>query len=199
MWRYVVTLEMSKEGRTNEGIAYYNKALQMKVDGKTSMVVPFCQIPSSQCSLFASLLQTILAKGMPASFTAKGFSMAPFIKDGDVLTVVPLQGTSPGLGDVVAFLRPETEKLAIHRVVAGKGHFYCIRGDNSFQVDGFIPKTSILGGVKRVERNGKRVYWGLGPERFLIALLTRRGLLSLFFLSIWRIIHPLKERWIRSS
>ena len=162
------------------------------------MAVPLCQIPSSQCSLFASLLQTILGKGMPVSFTAKGFSMVPFIKDGDVLTVVPLQGTSPGLGDVVAFFHPGTEKLAIHRVVGEKGHFYCIRGDNSFQADGFIPKTSILGRVKRVERNGKRVYLGLGPERFLIALLTRRGLLSLFFLSIWRIIHPLKKRWIRS-
>jgi signal peptidase I len=133
----------------------------------------------------------MLGKGMSVSFTAKGFSMAPFIKDGDVLTVVPLEGTSPVSGDVVAFFRPGTEKLTIHRVIGEEGDSYWMRGDNSLQADGFIPKTSILGRVKRVERNGKKVYLGLGLERFLIAFLNRRGLIYPLLSPIRRVIRLL--------
>ena len=161
------------------------------------MTVPLYQIPDPQCSLFASLLQTTLGKGMPVSFTAKGFSMAPFIKDGDVLTVVPLEGTSPASGDVVAFFRPGTEKLTIHRVIGEEGDSYWMKGDNSLQADGLIPKTSILGRVKRVERNGKRVYLGLGPERVLIAFLTRTNLLFPILRPVWRVFHPIVRIFLK--
>ena len=149
-------------------------------------------------SALIELLRDVLGKGAPFRFRTSGFSMFPFIKDGDLVTVSPMLGSSPGLGDVVAFVQPGTRRLAIHRVIGEEGDSYWMRGDNSLQADGFIPKTSILGRVKRVERNGKRVYLGLGPERFLIALLTRRGLVSHSFLPIWKIIHLLKKGWIRA-
>ena len=38
-----------------------------------------------------------------------------------------------------------------------------------------IPRENLLGRVTRVERNGKAVWLGLGPERTLIAWLSRRG------------------------
>ena len=122
------------------------------------------------------LLRATLAKGMPFRFRAKGFSMDPFIRDGDVITVSALSEGSPGLGDVVAFVQKETPKLAVHRVVRIKGSSYLIKGDNTTGADGLIPRSNILGSVKRVERKDKRVFLGLGPERFLIALLTRMGL-----------------------
>ena len=122
------------------------------------------------------LLRATLAKGMSFRFRAKGFSMDPFIRDGDVITISALSEGSPALGDVVAFVQKETPKLAMHRVVRIKGGSYLIKGDNTTGADGLIPRANILGSVKRVERKDKRVFLGLGPERFLIAFLTRMGL-----------------------
>jgi len=124
----------------------------------------------------AELLCATLAEGMPFRFRAKGFSMDPFIRDDDVITVWPLADHSPGLGDVVAFIQEKAEKLLVHRVIRVKGSSFLIRGDNSAGADGLIPRANILGWVKRVERDDKSVFLGFGPERFLIALLTRMGL-----------------------
>jgi hypothetical protein len=72
-----------------------------------------------------------------------------------------------------------------------------MRGDNSLQADGFFPKTSILGRVERVERNGKRVYLGLGPERFLIAFLTRTNLLLPVLRPVWRVFRPVVRIFLK--
>ena len=53
------------------------------------------------------LMRAVLAKGVPFRFCARGWSMAPFIRDGDVITVSPLRQSLPGVGEVVAFVRPE--------------------------------------------------------------------------------------------
>lgn len=140
------------------------------------------------------LLQAVLNRGAPFRFRAKGFSMSPFIRDGDVVIVSPLAGTSPGLGSVVAFVHPETERLVVHRVVGKRGDSYLIRGDNAPEEDSLVPEGNILGWVRRVERDGKRVFLGLGPERFLIAFLTRRGLLLPLLLPVWRLLRPIIRR-----
>jgi hypothetical protein len=145
---------------------------------------------------FIELLRAVLGKGVPFRFQARGFSMSPFIKDGDLVTVSPLLGSSPGLGDVVAFIQPGTRRLAIHRIIGKKGSSFFIKGDNTYQIDGLIPETNILGYVTRVERDGKKVSLGLGLERFFIALLARRGLLFPFLLPVWKIIRPFIKKWV---
>lgn len=142
----------------------------------------------------AELLRAVLDKGMPFRFRAKGFSMSPFVKDGDVITVSPLSGASPRLGDVVPCIGPETGKLFVHRVVGKRGDFCIIRGDNTPEADGLVSKANVLGRVTRVERDGKRVFLGLGPERLLIALLTRRGLLLPLLRPMWRLVRPVVRR-----
>jgi len=123
------------------------------------------------------LVKDILSKGLECRFQAKGQSMSPFIKDGDIVTIFPLTSSSPGVGDVVAFNHPENEKLIIHRVVKKRNNDYYVRGDNALEADGIVQTRDILGYVNKVERNGKKVWIGLGPERFLIAFLNRRGLI----------------------
>ena len=137
--------------------------------------------------LLKELLRTVLDKGASFRFRAKGFSMSPFIKDGDVVTVAPMLGTAPGLGDVVVFIHPHTEKLVIHRVVGKKPDSYLLKGDNFPDDDDFVPKANILGHVAKVERDGKSIFLGLGLERFLIAFLTRRRLLPLL-VPVWRLV-----------
>ena len=141
------------------------------------------------------LFQAVLDKGVPFRFRVKGFSMTPFIKDGDVITVSPLSGVLPRLGDVVAFIHPKTEKLVVHRMVGQNGNYFLLSGDNTSSVtNDLIPKENILGYTTKVEREGKEVFLGLGPERFLIASLARIGLLSHLLTPLWKLVRPFVKR-----
>jgi len=143
--------------------------------------------------LLKELLRTVLDKGASFRFRAKGFSMSPFIKDGDVVTVAPMLGTVPGLGDVVVFIHPRTGKLVIHRIVGKRADSYLIKGDNFPEGDDFVPRANILGHVAKVERDRKEIFLGRGLERFLIAFLTRRRLLPLL-VPVWRLARLLIRR-----
>ena len=140
------------------------------------------------------LLRAVLQKGVPVRFQARGFSMAPFIKNKDLVTVSPFQGDRAGLGDILAFVHPETQGLCVHRIVRKKGDLYVTRGDNRSENDERVPQESILGFVTGVQRDGKQVFLGLGPERFLIAFLGRRGILFPLLFPLWRIVRPFMRR-----
>ena len=128
------------------------------------------------------LLRAVLYKGKPFRFRAKGFSMSPFVMDGDIITVSPLTGDLPRLGEVVAYISAETGRLIVHRVIGKRGKGCLIRGDSAWEKQDWVTEAYILGRVTRVERNGKPVGLGLGPERRLIALLSRRRL-------SWKLVH----------
>jgi hypothetical protein len=143
------------------------------------------------------LLRAVLGKGAPVRFQARGFSMAPFIKNEDVVTISPLKRKRPGLGDIIAIVRPETERLCVHRIVHRKNGLYVTKGDNRSETDERVPIENILGSVTRVERVGKQVFLGLGPERFLIAFLGWRGLLFPLLLPLWKMVRPFLGRSAR--
>jgi len=131
---------------------------------------------------FIELFKAVLNKKAAFRFKAKGFSMSPFIKDGDAITVANFFDVGPKWAEIVAFIHPETEKLIVHRVVARRKEFYIIKGDNACKGDGFVPRENIIGRVTKVERKGKRVFFGFGPERFLIAMFShKKVLLPLLF------------------
>ena len=125
-----------------------------------------------------SLMTAVFTKGLPFRFRARGWSMAPFIKDGDIITVNPLKDRKPGLGDVMAFVHPETNQVVVHRIIAKRSTGFIIQGDSvGDHPDGLIPKENILGRVVDVHREGRNIWLGLGLERYIIALLSRIGLL----------------------
>jgi len=140
------------------------------------------------------LLRAVLDKGVPCRFRAPGFSMSPFIRDGDVITVSRLSGCSLCSGRVVAFVHTGTGKLIVHRVVGKEDGRYLIKGDNSPHADGLVPRKNILGYVSKVERGGKRILLGLGPERLLIAFLSRRGLLLALLCRVGWLLRPFVRR-----
>jgi hypothetical protein len=125
----------------------------------------------------ADLLPAVLARGVPFRFAAGGWSMAPFIRDGDVVTIAPLT-RSARLGDVVAVRGPGGRGIVVHRVVALRRSVCTIRADNCERDDGDAPRADILGTVIRVDRGPHRVRLGLGPERAVIAVLSRRAMLQ---------------------
>jgi signal peptidase I len=125
-----------------------------------------------------SLMRAVLEKGLPFRFRARGWSMSPFIKDGDVITVCPLMDRQPGLGDVIAFTHPVKNRIIVHRVIGKDGAGLKIHGDSvEDNSDEIIPPENLLGKVTEVNRDGKKVWLGLGMERQIIAWLSRLGLL----------------------
>jgi hypothetical protein len=126
----------------------------------------------------AGLMSSVLERGASLRFCARGTSMAPLIQDGDLIQVVPLQGKSLRLGDVAAFIQPASGKLVVHRLVNRRGQEAWFSGDNMRgALEGPLALENVLGRVAAVERAGRAVALGLGPERRLVALLSRSGLL----------------------
>jgi hypothetical protein len=141
------------------------------------------------------LMRAVLDRDAAFRFRARGWSMAPFIRDGDVITVAPLQGALPRVGEVVAFVRPGAENLVVHRVVARRGTASLIQGDAvAAYKDGAVPVENLLGRVTRVEREGRDVWLGLGPERVAIAWLSRARLLIPLGAWLKRWLNPLLRR-----
>lgn len=141
---------------------------------------------------FTELMAAVLEKGVPFRFTAPGYSMTPFIRDGDVITVAPGQIR---FGDMVAFVSPHSGKLTVHRVVRISRDGYLIKGDNVLEPDGCVPRTSLLGRVVSVEHLSRHVGLGLGIERVAIAFLSRRGWLIPVIGATWRVMRPVAKKW----
>ncbi|MBW6467338.1 MAG: S24/S26 family peptidase [Brevefilum sp.] len=125
------------------------------------------------------LMKDVLERGAGFVFCAKGQSMLPFVRDGDRITIRPAFQQKPGLGKIVAYVHPVSGKLIVHRVVAVRGSFYYIRGDNN-PTPGWDRASAkdILGCVSQVVRDDRQQRLGLGPERYLIAFLSSRGWLN---------------------
>jgi hypothetical protein len=121
------------------------------------------------------LLTAVLDRGKAFRFRARGGSMSPFIKDGDVITVSPLRGRRPPRGAVVAFLHPKTGRLAVHRVVGRGPEGVLVRGDNTDVPDGRLPDARILGLVTEVLRDGRRAPLVSGRAASFVAWLSRTG------------------------
>ena len=151
----------------------------------------------SRSDVLPQLVKEVLGKGGECRLQVKGFSMSPFIKDSDMVTISPVVDASPGFGDVIAFVHPKADKFFIHRVVRKIGCAYLVKGENSFEPDGLIERKDILGIITRVERDGKKVFFGLGPERFLIALLTRTNLLLPVLRPVWMIFRPVVRLFVK--
>ena len=144
-------------------------------------------------SAMAGITRDILDRGIPFRFSAPGTSMFPFIRDGDVITLVPFNKAACGLGTIVAFFQPGTGQLVVHRIVGFAVKGCNIRGDNSSADDGIIPDSSIVGQVIHIERARKKVRLGLGPERVVIALLSRWRYLQFFVYIAGTALSPIKR------
>ncbi len=118
----------------------------------------------------------LLAGGMSVEIPVTGDSMSPAILSADILTLAPVDVRRVRLGDVIAFPRPDG-RLVIHRVIARRSERLLTRGDAASAADAWIARERLVGRVEKVSRRGRQAYWGLGPDRWLCALLSRAGLL----------------------
>lgn len=139
-------------------------------------------------SEMAGLVEELAARGVPVRFQAKGGSMSPWIRDGDVVTVAPIGGEAvggnengqspraPRLGDVAAFRRQPSGRLTVHRLVRREAEGWIARGDRLAGEDGSVRREELLGLVTRVERAGREIWVPRGLAGLLLARLSRFAL-----------------------
>ena len=142
--------------------------------------------------VLSELIGAVTGKNKSLRFEAKGFSMFPFICNGDIVTVSPFSNAID-VGQAVIFTQPRTQALILHRVVGKKANNYIIKGDNALAIDAAVPGQNILGYVSGLERKGRRITLGLGKERYLIVFLSRTRILPLFFRLTRLVPYPLRE------
>jgi signal peptidase I len=112
------------------------------------------------------LIEAVHEKGASFRFQARGYSMTPAIRDGDIITVSPLQDFLPRRGDVLAFRHPEQPRMLVHRVLHVEKRKFFFKGDNCPEADGWMPAENILGLITKVERQGKARFW---PNRLRLS------------------------------
>jgi hypothetical protein len=111
-----------------------------------------------------SMMTDALAAQGRCVVTVHGRSMAPLIRDGDRITIVPLHGT-PVFGTVVALFA--ADQLIVHRVVAlvrsPAEPAVIVAGDSSPGSRARIPASELLGIVESVSRGAITVQAWLRP------------------------------------
>jgi hypothetical protein len=94
-----------------------------------------------------------LRRGNALRLRARGGSMLPFLRDGDLLRVEPAAVAGLGIGDVICY-EPPAGGLCLHRVVAREKRGFVTRGDALAYVE-TVPDAAVLGVVTAVERRGR--------------------------------------------
>ena len=115
---------------------------------------------------FAALAKEILSGGHSIRFRAHGFSMRPFIRNGELLEVQALDYRPVVKGDILLYER--AGRIIVHRVMrrrarGGEGQLV-MQGDALLMPDGMITHQQAWGRVAWVEKRGRQVstdtwYW----------------------------------------
>lgn len=122
---------------------------------------------------FLKLSQDILSRGACLRFQAKGMSMFPAVRDGDILNIWPVAPDEIKAQDII-FYRNLGGNLAAHRLIrkilSQEKNTLLVKGDFQ-QGDGeIISLENVLGKVREIERKGRKVNiyqgWGKTQDRF---------------------------------
>jgi ribosomal protein S18 acetylase RimI-like enzyme len=126
---------------------------------------------------FVALAAEVLAAGGSLRFRARGGSMTPSIRNGDIVTVEPAAAASLRVGDVA--LCHEGGRALVHRVVgmSAEGETLRIRlaGDAGHGAEERIGPGQVLGRVVRVEPQGHDSLLRRGIRYVLQRLQNRRA------------------------
>jgi len=129
---------------------------------------------------FAELAAEVLSRGAAVRFRAHGRSMFPTVRDGDVVTVQPVEPRALRVGDI-AFHAAGGGRPVAHRLLARSGHgaglSFRTCGDSDPGPGEVVGAEAVLGRVVAVERGGKLTRLDRGLWRMAGPLLAGRALL----------------------
>jgi len=129
-----------------------------------------------------SLRKEIIAQGRSVQIFASGYSMFPFLRKGDLLTVEPVLIETIKRGDVVVF--ELEEKWIAHRVVkirnGAKGLEFLLRGDTCIALDPVVDKENFIGSVQVFTRKNSKKKLSKGVLNTWRKIIEALGLLYNF-------------------
>jgi hypothetical protein len=122
--------------------------------------------------LLSELVEHLLSTGVRVRLAVGGRSMAPRLRDGDVVIIEPLADTAVRFGELLLF-RDAGGALVLHRVLRRwRGHLQT-GGDASIRLDPAITREQVLGRVSRIERDDDiRIDLERGRERVRAVLVV---------------------------
>ena len=131
---------------------------------------------SSRRAASIDIAAEILSTGGGLRLRARGMSMYPFIRHGDLIEVEPADASAVRMGDVI-LSRDGHDRMVAHRVVKvrdlGHGGTLVTKGDWTIRPDETIEPGQVLGRIVAIERSGRRLTLNTRPQR-LLQLLTAR-------------------------
>lgn len=112
----------------------------------------------NQQELSHTLRKEIIRQGRSVQIFASGYSMYPFLRKGDLLTVEPVSMDKIKRGDVVVF--ESDEKWIAHRVIkirnGAAGLEFLLRGDTCIEFDPTVDKENFIGSVGVITRKNSK-------------------------------------------
>jgi hypothetical protein len=120
------------------------------------------------------LAAELLRAGQPLRIKARGGSMLPFVRGGDVVIVAPTPPSAVSVGDVICYESPPG-RLFLHRMIRRQGDRFLTKGD-ALRFSESIDAPAVLGTVVAIERDGRVAGWDSGPARCrnrAVAFMTR--------------------------
>ena len=88
-----------------------------------------------------------------------GFSMFPFLKEGDVALIKKVEINALKIGDVIVF--KQDQKMVAHRLMAlkknGENNILTTKGDTSKNNDPIFTKKEYVGKIISYNRKGKKI------------------------------------------
>lgn len=103
-----------------------------------------------------SLRKQLIENNHAVKIVASGYSMFPFMRNGDVQTISPVPIEEIKVGDVAVFER-DTDWIS-HRVIdirnTNNGTTLILRGDTCIQIDPLVTTANYIGKTVGFERRG---------------------------------------------
>jgi signal peptidase I len=124
---------------------------------------------------FLAIAREILVSGHSLQFRARGGSMRPLIRDGDLLEIAPLQPNQLSRGDILLY-QHSSSQLLVHRLVGiektGQQTRLLMQGDAVVHTDGWSTSEQVLGRVVSIHRANRKISLKQPSQRWLAAALA---------------------------
>ncbi len=119
---------------------------------------------------FTFITQKVLNREKSLRFKAKGESMRPFIRNGDILEITPVNTEEIRLGDVI-FYHVGKRRMVAHRVIEKiiQNHkpIFLTKGDSNTGEEEKVHLEQVVGRVKAIERKGRKIRINEGLNRLM--------------------------------
>ena len=147
----------------------------------------------------AELSAKILSQGGCFCFKAHGFSMYPFIHNGDIISVHPVDFFALNLGDVVLYY-VDKKSLVAHRIVGKevkKGEIVLrTRGDAMSYPDEWVRADQLLGKVVGIRRGDKFIHLNRNFQRLISLFWIKFSPISCLFFRMACTVKKAAQRFL---